>query len=146
KMTGKMYNELWGRISCITVFIGFNMTFFTQFMMGSRGMPRRYATYLPEFQSYHIVSTIGSVIMAAGFVFIAIYLLHSIFRGRKAPANPWGGRSLEWQCPSPPPWDNFEDQPEVGDCYDYSVLEWNEEEQGYDWRKDAAHPGEQENG
>jgi len=142
KMTGKMYNEAWGRFACILVFVGFNVTFFTQFMMGSRGMPRRYATYDPEFQTYHIVSTIGSTILAIGFVITAIYLIHSIFKGRKAPTNPWGGRSLEWQCPSPPPWDNFAEQPEVGDCYDFSVLEWNEKEQGYDWRKDVAHPGE----
>ncbi|MDP7008873.1 MAG: cbb3-type cytochrome c oxidase subunit I [Phycisphaerales bacterium] len=146
KMTGKMYNEMWGRIGCITVFVGFNVTFFTQFMMGSRGMTRRYATYIPEFQVYHVISTVGSVVMAIGFVITAIYLLHSIFGGKKAPANPWGGRSLEWQCASPPPWDNFSDQPEVGDCYDYSVLEWNEAEQGYDWRKDAVHPGEEVNG
>jgi len=144
KMIGKMYNEAWGRFACILVFVGFNVTFFTQFMMGSRGMPRRYATYQPEFQSYHIISTIGSTILAIGFVITAIYLLHSIFKGKKAPANPWGGRSLEWQCASPPPWDNFAEQPEVGDCYDFSVLEWNESEQGYDWRKDVAHPGENE--
>ncbi|HIO20763.1 MAG TPA: cytochrome c oxidase subunit I [Phycisphaerales bacterium] len=146
KMTGKMYHENWGRVSAILVFIGFNITFFSQFMMGSKGMPRRYATYveMPEFQIYHIWSTAGSVILAVGFVICAIYLLHSVFAGKKAPANPWGGRSLEWQCPSPPPWDNFPEQPEVGDCYDYSVLEWNEEEQGYDWRKDAVHPGDEQ--
>ncbi|MBT5365849.1 MAG: cytochrome c oxidase subunit I [Phycisphaerae bacterium] len=146
KMTGKMYHENWGRVSAILVFIGFNVTFFSQFMMGSKGMPRRYATYveMPEFQIYHIWSTVGSVILAVGFVICAIYLLHSIFAGKKAPANPWGGRSLEWQCTSPPPWDNFAEQPEVGDCYDYSVLEWNEEEQGYDWKKDVAHPGDEQ--
>jgi len=147
KMTGKMYNENWGRISAIMVFVGFNVTFFSQFMMGSKGMPRRYATYdmLPNaelFQVYHIWSTAGSVLLAIGFVICAIYLLHSTIAGKKAPANPWGGRSLEWQCASPPPWDNFAEQPEVGDCYDYSVLEWNEEEQGYDWKNDAVHPGE----
>jgi cytochrome c oxidase subunit 1 len=148
KMTGKMYHENWGRVSAILVFIGFNVTFFSQFMMGSKGMPRRYATYIemPEFQIYHIWSTAGSVILAVGFVICAIYLLHSIFAGKKAPANPWGGRSLEWQCTSPPPWDNFAEQPEVGDCYDYSVLEWNEEEQGYDWKKDVAHPGDEQQG
>ena len=144
-MTGKMYHEGWGQISSTMVFVGFNVTFFSQFMLGSKGMPRRYATYIemPEFQVYHIWSTSGSVILALGFVICAIYLLHSCFCGKKAPANPWGGRSLEWQCASPPPWDNFAEQPEVGDCYDYSVLEWNEEEQGYVWRADAKHPGEE---
>ena len=144
KMIGKMYNENAGRISAILVFVGFNMTFFTQFMLGSKGMPRRYATYIemPEFQIYHVISTIGATVMAVGFVLCAIYLLHSIFFGRKAPANPWGGRSLEWQCTSPPPWDNFAEQPTVGDCYDYSVLEWDPNEQGYHWRDDVKHPGE----
>jgi cytochrome c oxidase subunit 1 len=143
-MTGKMYNEVLGRIAAVLIFVGFNITFFTQFMLGSKGMPRRYATYseMPEFQIYHIISTIGSTVMAVGFVLCAFYLLHSIFYGRKAPGNPWGGRSLEWQCASPPPWDNFAEQPTVGDCYDFSVLEWDEEEQGYHWRSDVKHPGE----
>jgi cytochrome c oxidase subunit 1 len=146
KMTGKLYNEFWSRFAAILVFIGFNMTFFTQFMLGSKGMPRRYATYVdvPELQIYHVISTIGSVIMAVGFVITAIYLLDSIFRGRKAPRNPWGGRSLEWQCASPPPWNNFDEQPVVGDCYDFSVLEWDDEEQGYHWKEGVAHPGEEE--
>jgi len=144
KMTGKMYNEVLGRIAAVLIFVGFNITFFTQFMLGSKGMPRRYATYseMPEFQIYHIISTIGSTVMAVGFVLCAFYLLHSIFYGRKAPGNPWGGRSLEWQCASPPPWDNFAEQPTVGDCYDFSVLEWDEKEQGYHWRSDVKHPGE----
>jgi len=143
KITGRMYNEMWGRTACILTFVGFNVTFFTQFMMGSRGMPRRYATYLPEFQTYHVISTIGSSVLALGFIITAIYLIHSLFKGRKAPTNPWGGRSLEWQCPSPPPWDNFAEQPEVGDCYDYTVLRWNEEEQGYEWKPEIPHPGEE---
>jgi cytochrome c oxidase subunit 1 len=139
-MTGKMYNEKLGMIACTLVFIGFNMTFFTQFMLGSKGMPRRYWDYSgPEwsegttalFQRYHVISTIGSYIMAIGFFLTAFYLLHSLFRGRKAPANPWGGRSLEWQCSSPPPHDNFAVTPRVGDCYDFSVVEWDESQQGY---------------
>jgi len=149
KITGRMYNEALGRIGAILVFIGFNGTFFPQFMMGSQGMPRRYASYgeyLPEtvelFQFYHIMSTAGSYIMAIGFFLTAGYLLLSIFKGRKAPANPWGGRSLEWQCASPPPHHNFDEPPTVGDCYDYSVLEWDEAEQGYRWREDVARPGD----
>jgi cytochrome c oxidase subunit 1 len=140
KITGKMFSELWGRIAFSFVFVGFNLTFFPQFMLGSQGMPRRYATYLPQFQTYNIVSTIGSFVMAIGFFIMLGYLLQSIFGGRRAPANPWGGRSLEWQCSSPPPWDNFAEQPAVGDCYDFSVLQWDEKEQGYTWKSDAPHP------
>ncbi len=152
KMTGRMYSEFWGRIACGLVFVGFNVTFFTQFVLGSLGMPRRYHDYtgpgwLPEttalFHTYHVISTIGSYIMALGFFITAGYFIHSLFRGAKAPANPWGGRSLEWQCASPPPHDNFSEPPHVGDCYDYSVLEWDEAEQGYHWRHDLRHePGE----
>ena len=131
KITGRMYNENLGRIGCITVFIGFNVTFFTQFFLGSQGMPRRYYDYQPEYQIYHVISTIGSYIMASGFLLTAYYLLASLFGGRLAPANPWGGRSLEWQCASPPPFDNFSTQPRVGDCYDFSAIRWDEKEQGY---------------
>ncbi|MEE8154729.1 MAG: cytochrome c oxidase subunit I, partial [Phycisphaerales bacterium] len=130
----------------------FNLTFFTQFMLGSKGMPRRYQDYdgpnwsaaeTELFRTYHFWSSIGSFIMAAGFFLIAFYLIHSLFRGKKAPANPWGGRSLEWQCASPPPHDNFSEPPHVADPYDFSVLEWDEQEQGYHWRRDLEHkPGE----
>jgi len=136
KMTGKMYNENLGRIGCALVFIGFNVTFFTQFMLGSKGGTRRSWDYLPEFQTYHVISTIGSYILAIGFFLTAGYLIHSMFRGRRAPANPWGGRSLEWQCTSPPPHDNFSVAPRVGDCYDFRYVEWNEAEQGYVVRRD----------
>jgi cytochrome c oxidase subunit 1 len=131
KMTGRMFNETWGKIGCALVFVGFNMTFFTQFMLGSQGMPRRYYMYQPEFQIYHHISTGGSYIMGLGFVITAIYLIHSLFAGRKAPANPWGGASLEWQCSSPPPHDNFATTPRVGDCYDFSSVSWDEKQQGY---------------
>ncbi|MHC5025122.1 MAG: cytochrome c oxidase subunit I [Planctomycetota bacterium] len=147
KMTGRMYDETLGRIACGLVFVGFNLTFFTQFMLGSKGMPRRYWDYAGQgwseattnlFHTYHFISTIGSYIMMIGFFLTAYYLLHSLFKGPKAPTNPWGGRSLEWQCASPPPHDNFAEPPTVGDCYDYSVLEWNEEEQGYVWTEEAT--------
>ncbi|MDG2423898.1 MAG: cytochrome c oxidase subunit I [Phycisphaerales bacterium] len=144
KMTGRMYNENAGRFAWFLVFVGFNVTFMSQFMLGSQGMPRRYATYegLQEniFQFYHIISTCGSYIMALGFFITGIYLLLSLFNGRRAPTNPWGGRSLEWQCSSPPPHDNFSEQPAVGDCYDFTVLEWSEQEQGYVWRSDVPRP------
>ncbi|MCH2161630.1 MAG: cytochrome c oxidase subunit I [Phycisphaerales bacterium] len=131
KMFGRMFNEMAGKIGFTLVFIGFNVTFFTQFMLGSQGMPRRYFTYMPEFTTYHVISTVGSYIMSAGFLLTAIYLIHSLVWGRKAPANPWGGRSLEWQCSSPPPHDNFKTTPSVGDCYDFSVVHWDDAQQGY---------------
>jgi cytochrome c oxidase subunit 1 len=145
KMFGVMYSEFWGKIACALVFVGFNLTFFTQFMLGSQGMPRRYYAYdgtsagIPgyvegmaeTFRIYHHISTGGSYIMALGFVITGIYLLHSLFAGRKAPANPWGGASLEWQCTSPPPHDNFSKTPRVGDCYDFSAVHWDEKQQGY---------------
>ncbi len=137
KMFGVMYSEFWGRIACTLVFVGFNVTFFTQFMLGSQGMPRRYYSYdhFPEmaetYKIYHHISTGGSYIMAIGFLITAAYLLHSLFRGKPAPANPWGGRSLEWQCPSPPPHDNFAVTPRVGDCYDFSAVRWDDEANGY---------------
>jgi cytochrome c oxidase subunit 1 len=143
KITGRMYSERWGRIAWFLVFVGFNVTFLVQFWMGSLGMPRRYWDYPEKFTVWHLTSTVASYIMAVGFFLIAGYLLHSLFRGRRAPANPWGGRSLEWQCASPPPPHNFDEPPHVGDCYDFSVLEYDEREQGYHWRHDLEHkPGE----
>jgi cytochrome c oxidase subunit 1 len=133
KMTGKMYSERTGTAACIIIFIGFNVTFFTQFFLGSQGMPRRYYDYQPEFQVYHVISTIGSYIMASGFLLTAYCLITSLFSGKKAAANPWGGGSLEWQCTSPPPHDNFATQPSVGDCYDFRVLRWDEATQGYEF-------------
>jgi cytochrome c oxidase subunit 1 len=125
KMFGRMYSERWGAIACVLIFIGFNVTFFTQFVMGSRGMPRRYYNYLPEFTTYHQISTFGSYIMGIGFLIVAAYLLRSLFAGRPAPANPWGSATLEWQTPSPPPHDNFATTPVAGDPYE--VGEWVED-------------------
>ncbi|MBL9150251.1 MAG: cbb3-type cytochrome c oxidase subunit I [Phycisphaerae bacterium] len=131
KMFGRMYSEALGKLGCVLVFVGFNVTFFTQFMLGSHGMPRRYYLYQPEFQIYHVISTCGSYIMALGFIITGICLLKSLFSGKPAPANPWGGRSLEWQCPSPPPHDNFPTTPRVGDCYDFSIVRWDDSAGGY---------------
>jgi len=125
KITGRMYSEFWGRLACLVLFVGFNATFFTQFVMGSQGMPRRSFNYLEQYRPYHQLSTAGSYLMAVGFFVVAAYLVHSLFRGRRAPANPWGGGSLEWQCNSPPPHDNFAQPPTVGDPYDYDELEYD---------------------
>jgi cytochrome c oxidase subunit 1 len=131
KMTGRMYNETTGRIACLLIFIGFNLTFLPQFVMGSHGMSRRYATYLPQFTTYHQMSTIGAYVQLVGFALVAYCLLHSLFKGRTAPANPWGAATLEWSCTSPPPHDNFKSAPTVGDPYDHSNLVWDTEVEGY---------------
>ena len=131
KMFGRMYNETWGRIAAVMIFIGFNVTFFTQFVMGSKGMPRRYYNYPPEYEIYHQISTAGSYILAIGFVIIAVYLIGSLFKGRRAPANPWGANTMEWQCASPPPYYNFKDVPAEHDPYDFSHLRYDASIDGY---------------
>jgi cytochrome c oxidase subunit 1 len=131
KMTGKMYNEKLGRIACLILFVGFNVTFFTQFVAGSRGMPRRYFHYQEEFTSLNQLSSVGSYIMAVAFFMIAGYLLHSLAKGRKAPANPWGANSLEWHTPSPPPFDNFDREMHGVDPYDYTGWKYDEAIEGY---------------
>ena len=113
KMTGRMYSERLGAIACALIFVGFNMTFFTQFILGSRGMPRRYYNYLNQFQPLHAFSTYGSWVIGLGFFLTLGYLLHSLKYGEKAPANPWGGKSLEWLTQSPPITENFHDTPIV---------------------------------
>ena len=113
KITGKMYSERMGRIACALIFVGFNMTFFTQFILGSRGMPRRYYNYMDQFQPLHAFSTYGSWVIGLGFFLTLGYLLHSLKYGEKAPKNPWGGKSLEWLANSPPITENFHDTPPV---------------------------------
>ncbi len=118
KMFGRMYNETLARIACVLLFIGVNVTFFPQLVVGAEGMPRRYAHYLPVYQPYMVASSIGAYIQLAAFLLMAGYLIHSLVRGKKAPVNPWGGGSLEWTTSSPPPEDNFPVAPEIGDHYD----------------------------
>jgi cytochrome c oxidase subunit 1 len=133
KMFGRMFNERVGQVCAIFVFIGFNLTFLPQFVMGSRGMARRYFDYDPEFTLYHQISTVGAFLMGITLVVSFGNLVHSLFRGRKAPRNPWGGSTLEWQAPSPPPLYNFyaHEQPTLYELYDYSDLVWDEQEGGY---------------
>ncbi|QDT81968.1 Cytochrome c oxidase subunit 1 [Gimesia maris] len=131
KITGKMFNEFWGRIACLGVFLGFNLTFFPQFLLGTRGMPRRYYTYLPEFQNLHILSTCGAYLLGLSSALMAATLIYSVYRGKHAPANPWGGASLEWQCSSPPPHNNFDHPPLAGDPYIMKSVVYNEEIGGY---------------
>jgi cytochrome c oxidase subunit I len=113
KMTGRMYNEKLAKIALAILFVGFNVTFFTQFILGTRGMPRRYYNYLPEYARLHGFSTVGSWILALGFLIVAAYLIASLRKGKIAGANPWGASTLEWQTMSPPPTENFLDTPHV---------------------------------
>lgn len=131
KMFGVMYSDLLGRIAAFMLFIGFNLTFFPQFVMGSQGMPRRYYNYIEPFWIYHFLSTLGSYLMAISFLMIAGYLVHSLFRGKKAPDNPWGSATLEWQTSTPPIHENFKETPTASDPYDYSNLEYNAEIGGF---------------
>jgi cytochrome c oxidase subunit 1 len=140
KMFGRMYDETWGRIAAGLIFVGFNATFFTQFVMGVQGMPRRYYNYLPEFTLYHQLSTVGSFVMGIGFLIAAAVLVHSLFRGRPAPANPWGAATLEWQTASPPPHDNFAVAPPVGDPYDVEAWQFDPTVGGYVRRAGAPAP------
>ena len=113
KMTGRIYSEFWGALSAITVFLGFNLTFFPQFLLGYIGMPRRYYEYPPEYQVLNVLSTAGASILAVGFILPLIYLLLSLIIGKRAGANPWGAYGLEWETASPPPSYNFETIPIV---------------------------------
>jgi len=124
KMTGKMYNETAGRIGWFLVFVGFNSTFFPQFFMGSRGMPRRYASYVPEYEFWHQFSTIGSWVLALGMFVHLFTFIASLVNGRKAPPNPWGALTLEWtHAASPPIEHNFEHEPVVTHGpYDYDTV------------------------
>jgi cytochrome c oxidase subunit 1 len=120
KMSGKMYSESSARIGFYLILLGFNVTFFPQFILGTQGMPRRYWSYLPEFTTLNRVSTFGSWLLAVGFVWTAIYLYRAIRYGEKAPANPWSALTLEWQTPSPPPHENFHTTPTVTEWpYEY---------------------------
>jgi len=120
KMFGRMYPEGWAKLSAGIIFIGFNVTFFPQFLLGYLGMPRRYHAYAPEFQVLNVMSTAGASILAVGYLLPLIYLIWSLRYGEIAPANPWGSTGLEWQTTSPPPTHNFEETPTVTEeAYSY---------------------------
>lgn len=108
KMYGKMYNEKFANVAWLILFIGFNLLYFPLFIIGMLGMPRRYYDYLPEFQIGHQVSTVGAIILAIGVLLMIYNLVRAARKGAPAPANPWGGKSLEWTIPSPPPHENFD--------------------------------------
>ncbi len=129
KITGRMYNEFWGRIGCLLIFIGFNLTFFPQFIMGTHGMPRRYYDYqrswpvIPEFHHLPRALIVGAYPAgrrhgAGGWSTCST----SLFARPPGAGQSLGAATLEWQCSSPPPHDNFATPPTVGDPYDFSGL------------------------
>jgi cytochrome c oxidase subunit I len=123
KMFGRLYNDKWGIIAASMIFVGFNVLFFSMFVLGSHGMPRRYYTYLPQFQNLQDIATVGSWILISGIITLFANLIHSLFRGRPAPANPWGALTLEWTVPSPTPPENFPETPYLTHGpYDYDKV------------------------
>jgi cytochrome c oxidase subunit 1 len=124
KITGRMYPEKLGQLAALTMYLGFNLTFFPQFVLGYLGMPRRYHAYAPEFQIYNVMSSAGASILGVAYLLPLIYFLWSLKYGKKAPANPWKATGLEWQTTSPPPKHNFHDTPIVDTPpYQYSAEE-----------------------
>jgi cytochrome c oxidase subunit 1 len=113
KISGRLYPEWWGRVAAVVVFLGFNLTFFPQFILGYLGMPRRYHAYPPEFQVLNVMSTAGASILGVGYLLPLVYLTWSMRYGPKAPANPWRAKGLEWETSSPPPTENFLETPVV---------------------------------
>ncbi len=124
KISGRMYPEFWGRIAAMIIFIGFNLTFFPQFVLGWVGMPRRYWQYAPEFQVLNVLSTAGATILAVGYLLPMVYFLWSMRYGKPAPDNPWNAAGLEWKVSSPPTTFNFDQTPVVTwEAYNYDELQ-----------------------
>jgi len=113
KITGRLYHEWLARISAVLVFVGFNLTFFPQFILGYLGMPRRYHYYPEEFQVLNVMSSAGASILGIAYLIPMVYLTWSMRYGPVASPNPWGARGLEWTIPSPPSPHNFDEQPVV---------------------------------
>lgn len=113
KMFGRMCDEFWARITFVLIFVGFNVTFFPQFVLGSMGMPRRYYDYLPAYESLNRISSIGAWTIGLGFLIALGVIIHAMIAGKKAGDNPWGAKTLEWQTASPPPHENFTYEPQV---------------------------------
>jgi len=125
KITGRLYPDIWGRMSAGIIFLGFNLTFFPQYILGYLGMNRRYATYAPEFQFLNVASTAGATILGVGYILPLVYLIWSLRYGKEAGPNPWRATGLEWKTPSPPPKHNFHEIPVVTEpAYNYPEMEF----------------------
>ncbi len=130
KISGRMYPESWSRAAALIVFLGFNLTFFPQFVLGYLGMPRRYYDYshMPEWQALNVLSTAGATILAVGYLLPMVYFLWSLRYGKIASDNPWGATGLEWRTSSPPPTFNFDETPVVTwEAYEYEKMPLPEE-------------------
>jgi cytochrome c oxidase subunit I len=124
KITGRMYPEAWAKFAALIVFVGFNLTFFPQFILGYLGMPRRYHMYPEEWQVLNVLSSAGASILGLGYLIPMVYFMWSLKKGAVAPANPWGAAGLEWDIPSPPPLENFAKTPIVTEpAYTFSKEE-----------------------
>jgi cytochrome c oxidase subunit 1 len=124
KMTGRLYPESLGRLAAAILFIGFNLTFFPQFLLGYLGMPRRYHEYPPDFQVLNVLSTAGASILAIGYLLPAVYFLWSLKYGKIAGENPWRAAGLEWKVQSPPLTNNFLETPIVTEeAYAYGDMD-----------------------
>ena len=126
KISGRLYPEGWARLAALIVFIGFNLTFFPQFVLGYMGMPRRYYDYshMPEFQVLNVLSTAGATVLGVGYLLPMLYFLWSMRYGKPASDNPWNAAGLEWKTASPPPTFNFDEEPVVTwEAYNYEELD-----------------------
>ena len=131
KITGRLYPIFWSKLSALLIFVGFNLTFFPQFLLGYLGMPRRYHAYPEEFQVLNVLSSAGATILGVGYLIPMVYFIWSMRYGERASANPWGAVGLEWETTSPPPSHNFLEPPTVDyEAYDYTA-----------WRKRRMSPG-----
>jgi cytochrome c oxidase subunit I len=115
KMSGRQYNETFGKIHFWTTFIGVNLTFFPMHFLGLAGMPRRISDYPDAFAGWNMVASIGAFISFASTLFFVFIIFHTLLAGRKAAANPWGegATTLEWTLPSPPPFHTYEELPHI---------------------------------
>jgi cytochrome c oxidase subunit 1 len=115
KMSGKMYNELLGKLHFFLMFIGVNVIFFPMHFLGLDGMPRRIPDYTPAFAHWNYVASVGYMITISGVAIFFVNLFWSLAAGKKAPANPWGAgaTTLEWTLPSPPPFHQFSTLPKI---------------------------------
>ncbi len=113
KMFGKMYSIKLANIAWGIIFVGFNLLYFPLFIIGMQGMPRRYFDYLPQFHTGHFLSSIGAFVLITGLLLMFYNFIRASRKGEPAPANPWNGKTLEWQIPSPPPLENFEEIPVI---------------------------------
>ncbi len=122
KIVGRRYSQIWGSLTAIFIFAGFNLTFFPQFLLGYWGMPRRYHVYAPEFQPLHVLSSAGASLLAVAYAVPFVYLFYSMRYGKPAGDNPWRAKGLEWTVPSPPPQHNFDTLPVVSEPpYNYPI-------------------------